>query len=170
MSRILVTKGKAQLWEGDSLLEEFPCVVGKGGIGPKGGEGDGITPIGTYALGPVFGFAAAPPVPVKIKYIQIHERMLVIDDPESKYYNQIVDREEIADPDWNSAEEMGKIPQYEVGVVIRFNMPAVPFKGSAIFLHLWESPRHATQGCIGLSRENVLQVISWIDAETSITI
>ncbi len=33
---------------------EYECAFGRGGIKTKGGEGDGITPIGTFDLGRVF--------------------------------------------------------------------------------------------------------------------
>ncbi|MEM6664113.1 MAG: L,D-transpeptidase family protein, partial [Pseudomonadota bacterium] len=50
-------------------------------------------------------------------------------------------------------------PLYDICAVTDQNFaPAVPGRGSAIFVHLWRKPRHPTAGCIAFRRAD----LEWI--------
>ena len=142
--------------------EEIPIVIGKGGFRNEKREGDLGTPLGTFQLGPLFGFKKDKSF--KMKYLQLQPDTVAIDDPRSRYYNQIVQERNICDKDWSSCERMGEEPLYELGAVIQYNMnPVIPGKGSAIFLHIWKNKESPTAGCIAMSRENLQKVIHSLD-------
>ena len=62
---------------------EYPCTVGRGGVGAKGGEGDGVTPVGRFALGSVFYRAdrCSPPATMGMPVIPIRRNDGWCDDP-----------------------------------------------------------------------------------------
>lgn len=161
----LELKSERELW----MVEEPFCrkihvVVGKNGVREDKVEGDLATPMGKFKVGPVFGHSVRPQIELKIDYIPIFEDTVAVDDPQSKYYNQIVRRGEIAKPCWKSCEEMWKIKEYELGAVIQYNWgKAIPGKGSAIFLHIWEGENKATAGCIAMSKKDLIEVLTWLD-------
>ena len=50
---------------------------------------------------------------------------------------------------------------YDIIVVIGYNVdPVVPYKGSAIFMHLTSGNYLPTEGCIALKRETMLEMLS----------
>ena len=128
----------------------FPCAIGRGGIGHKRGEGDNITPVGSFEIAaagyradrmarPAFG------VPV----FAIGPADIWSDDPNDPDYNHGLtarnyrfSHENLARPD----------PLYDVFAVLDFNWPeAQAGAGSAIFLHHWRKPRHPTAGCVAFA-------------------
>lgn len=65
-----------------------------------------------------------------IKYTQITEDMYFIDDPKSKYYNELVSIKDI-EKDWNSAEHLIDYKvQYEYLIEIKTNPENIKGKGS----------------------------------------
>lgn len=135
-------------------------VVGKNGVSAKSREGDYCTPEGMYSLGFAFGTEAVDDI--SVEYRQINENCYWIDDPESPYYNQWVESNEI---NWNSAEHLSEYRQaYKYAVVINYNMtPTVKGKGSAIFLHCMTGAY--TAGCVGIPEEDMIYVLHWLDRE-----
>ncbi len=131
-------------------------------------EGDGRAPAGIFALGRAFGLAAPEDMTrLKMPYLMLTPSIEAVDDPNSQYYNQIVDRATISNPDWNSSEKMSSIvPCYILGVEILHNFPnPVSGAGSAIFFHIWRESTHAgTAGCTSMSREHIETLINWLDA------
>lgn len=153
---------KESLW----LLQgaPFPVVVGKNGMAWSAYkvEGDGKSPAGIFALGTAFGFE---PCSLKMEYLQIDEFTEAVDDPESRYYNTIVNSQKVV-PDWSSSEKMWEIPLYELGLVIEHNFPnPVKNAGSAIFFHIWRRGDSGTAGCTAMSRDNLVTLLSWLDQE-----
>ena len=130
---------------------------------PARKEGDGRTPAGTYPLESVFGRAAS--FPTRMPYLAVTRDLEAVDDPASRFYNRIVDRRKIARPDWKSSEQMLRDDHvYDLGVVIGYNTnPAMPGKGSCIFLHIWKSPGAATAGCIAMPRRDIERIVRWLD-------
>ena len=104
----------------------------------------------------------------KIKYKQITKEMYWVDDPESKYYNQLVNI--LTTPkDWSSAEHLIQYPiEYEYLIEIKTNPNNIPGKGSAIFLHC--SNNKPTAGCIAVDKETIKKIIENIDRNTKIKI
>ena len=128
-------------------------------------EGDGCAPAGLFALGGAFGRAPQRALaPLRVPYFQLRSTHVAVDDPASRFYNQIVDRHEVRAPDWNSAEQMAEIPGYELGVVIAHNPQRRPGAGSCIFLHAWLGERGGSAGCTLLRPAELREVVCWLDA------
>jgi L,D-peptidoglycan transpeptidase YkuD (ErfK/YbiS/YcfS/YnhG family) len=154
----------------------IPVVLGKGGLGwgrgltrqplgegPTKKEGDNRAPAGIFRLRSVFGYTRKNPG-TKMPYIHLTNKMVAVNDPSSRYYNQMVDASQIKGPDWHSAETMvlGDI-RYKWGVFVEHNTPAKPGAGSCIFLHVWKDSQTATAGCTALPEEDLVRIIHWLD-------
>lgn len=138
---------------------DVACTLGRGGVRADKREGDGATPIGRFpfrsfywrpdrftappssrlpgeALSPDHGWCDAPDDvaynrPVRLPYAASHERL------------------------WRDDRH------YDVVVVLGHNdAPVVPFAGSAIFMHLMRDDGGATDGCIGLARDDLLALLA----------
>jgi D-alanyl-D-alanine dipeptidase len=133
--------------------------------GPAKKEGDGRSPAGVFSLGKAFGFA--PPAEaswLKMPYVPVVEGIECVDDSASAVYNQVVDRRSIKTPDWTSAEKMREVGEaYRWGVIVNYNTPAVPGRGSCIFLHIGGEGGRGTAGCTAMSPEFLRDVMAWID-------
>ena len=147
---------------------ETIAYIGKNGLTSDKREGDGKTPIGEFELGIILGTHLKEKNKNGLKYMQINKDMYWVDDPKSKYYNQLVDISEV-EKDWNSAEHLIDYPiQYEYLIEIRTNPNNIPGKGSAIFLHCIN--HGATAGCVAVDRETMKKLIENIDKDTKIEI
>lgn len=135
----------------------FPCSIGRGGIGQKRGEGDGITPVGVFRLAAIkirrdrLSFHTPYIAQTAIRIADVWS-----DDPEDPAYNH-----EAYDADYPfSHEKLNRAdPLYDAFGILDFNWPdAMAGAGSAIFMHAWRKPRHPTEGCIAFDRN----VLIWI--------
>lgn len=159
-----------------STGEAIPVTLGRHGLAwglgehssklPRGlnrkKEGDGCSPLGVFALPLAFG-SAAKPRGMRLPYLRCTSHHLGIDDPRSRFYNQIVDDRQVA-CDWVNPETM--IPSngcYELGAVIAHNPANKPGTGSCIFLHVWQAPGVPTSGCTAMSLDHVRLVLRWLD-------
>ncbi len=132
----------------------FACAVGRGGIGVKRGEGDGITPAGVHRLEAVLvrrdrlRFAGASAIGPRDGWS---------DDPRDPDYNCRVLR-----PHRFGCEALRRAdPLYDLVGVLDFNRgPVGRGAGSAIFLHVWRKPRHPTEGCIAFARPDLLRILA----------
>jgi D-alanyl-D-alanine dipeptidase len=153
--------------------EKFPIVVGKSGLGwdgiieplstpaqPVKKEGDGRSPAGIFKITELFGFD--PSLDAGLPYRPLTEFTECVDDASSQSYNQIVDRKQIPNPDWNSSEKMRTIDVYKIGGVVDYNSPKVPGAGSCIFLHIWKGQGHGTAGCTAMEETHVQQLAGWL--------
>ena len=157
--------------------EPVPIVVGHAGLawdpaltrenpgrypGPTKHEGDGRSPAGIFQLKRgTFGFA--PALPGSSLYLHLTPAIECVDDPDSRYYGKIVDREQVEQVDWKSSEKMSSIPQYRWGVVVNYNMDKpVRGDGSCVFLHQWSGPGNGTAGCTAMSSENIEEIVHWV--------
>lgn len=134
--------------------------------GPLKVEGDNKTPAGIFRIGSGFGFAPAKKMKnLKINYISIGEDTEAVDDPLSKYYNRIVNRNDIPYPDWCSSEIMlQQDPYYSLGFEIHHNYPnPLPGAGSAIFFHVYDDEWLGTHGCTAMSKEDMQTILFWLD-------
>jgi L,D-peptidoglycan transpeptidase YkuD (ErfK/YbiS/YcfS/YnhG family) len=132
----------------------FPCAVGRGGIGEKRAEGDGITPVGRHRIEAVLrrpdrvrpGAGAA---------IGLCDGWS--DDPADPAYNRRVLRPH---PFGHEALRRSD-PMYDLVAVTDWNRhPPVKGRGSAIFLHVWRRPRHPTAGCIAVRRQDLAWILA----------
>lgn len=135
---------------------------------PRKREGDGCSPAGVFPITALFGAAPASELfgTARLPYIWATPAMKCIDDPDSRHYNRIVDASQGV-PDWRSCEDLRRQDgRYEFGAVVGYNGdPAVAGAGSCIFLHVREAPGVPTAGCTALPREDMLDLIRWLDRE-----
>lgn len=127
-------------------------------------EGDGRSPAGVFRISHSFGFA--PKITNNDFYIPITPTTECVDDVNSKYYNQIVDRLNIKDVDWNSSEKMRQVEGYRYGAVVAYNDPPKAGQGSCIFLHIWSGPGQGTAGCTAMPDSDAQKLLEWVDDKT----
>jgi L,D-peptidoglycan transpeptidase YkuD (ErfK/YbiS/YcfS/YnhG family) len=139
-------------------LQTFPCALGRGGRAPKAGEGDGVTPIGRWAVRQVLyrpdrGRRPQTLLPVSA----IRPQMGWCDAPGDPNYNRMV-----AIPYPASHECLWRNDHlYDLLAVLSFNdRPRASGRGSAIFLHLAHRDYSPTQGCIALSRRHLERLLA----------
>ena len=124
-------------------------------------EGDGCSPAGVICLPLAFG--EVPPAGCRLPWLPVTETMIAVDDPKSRFYNQIVDSAQVAN-DWASTELMQRDDGlYRHGIVIAHNPANVSGAGSCIFMHLWRGEGLPTAGCTAMSEENLMRVLAWLD-------
>jgi D-alanyl-D-alanine dipeptidase len=130
--------------------------------GPVKHEGDGRSPAGVFPLNRgTFGFA--PSLTEASNYRSLTPTTECVDDINSRYYGQVVDRLKAKHVDWNSSEKMREVPQYVWGVIVNYNMDhAVPADGSCIFLHKWTNSTTGTAGCTAMPEENIEKIVDWL--------
>jgi L,D-peptidoglycan transpeptidase YkuD (ErfK/YbiS/YcfS/YnhG family) len=134
-------------------------------IAPVKEEGDGRSPAGAFALGPAFGLAPREQAPWwKGSYVQETATLECVDDPSSRYYNQLVDRA-LVEPDWTSSEKMAEVGEaYRWGVVVEYNTTDIRRgKGSCIFLHIGGDQGKGTAGCTAMAAPALDAVMRWLD-------
>ena len=146
----------------------YRCVLGKGGLGHKEKEGDGITPIGTYPLRALYyrpDRLNRPRTGLPVQALSKDDGWC--DEPTHPSYNQF-----IAKPFPVGHEDMWREDGiYDLVVVIGYNDdPVIPGKGSAIFLHVAKPNYEPTEGCIAMSRTDLLEVLAACDLEAEIEI
>ena len=155
-----------------------PIVVGQNGTawdaalvppvaGPVKVEGDGKSPAGVFALGSAFGMAAATEAAwLKLPYLELTPSLECVDDPASGHYNELLARESV-DVDWKSSEKMRATgPAYQWGIVVQHNTrPAVPGRGSCVFLHVGGDGGKGTAGCTAMAEPSLKAVMQWLDPQ-----
>lgn len=127
-------------------------------------EGDGCSPAGVFRIPFAFGIAPeAEAAWLKVRYVALTPSIIGVDDPDSRYYNQVVDNQ--TNPrDWNSNEAMIRHDGlYRWGAFIAHNPGCLPRRGSCIFLHRWPAPGIPTAGCTGMSAEDIKHILAWLD-------
>ena len=131
--------------------------------GPTKREGDDKAPAGIFRLGTAFGYATKPPA-TRMRYLPLTKNVVAVDDPKSRYYNQLVDKTKIHQVDWGSAENMMlKDGRYKWGIWVRHNEPPIPGAGSCIFLHVWKNSTTLTSGCTVMAEPAMVRLLGWID-------
>ena len=153
-------------------------VVGRNGLGQGRGlvdldfegaqakeEGDDRAPAGIFHLSSAFGYAPADSAAwVKLPYLALSRQIEGIDDPNSRFYNKLVDRSKVAQIDWRSSEQMRRDDvRYKWGVVVDHNPAAIPGAGSCIFLHIWKRSASPTAGCTAMPESDLVRLIRWLD-------
>ena len=133
--------------------------AGRSGISSDKREGDGATPAGLYSLRRAFGTAEDPGS--LLPYRQLEPDDFWVDDPASRYYNNMV-KGDVPGRDWSSAEELAKETiAYKYAVVIEYNTgPVAKGAGSAIFLHCAQGK--ATTGCVSVPEETMIRLLRFI--------
>ena len=146
---------------------KFRCALGKSGINNKIKEGDNVTPRGTYkAIKLFYRSDRISKIRTVLKKIKIKKNIGWCDDPDSKFYNK-----QIKLPTLFSHEKLYRKDNiYDLIVVLNYNFkPVVKNKGSAIFIHITNKYK-PTQGCIALTKDNLIKLLSLIKKNTKIKI
>ncbi|WP_294395632.1 L,D-transpeptidase family protein [uncultured Sphingomonas sp.] len=137
----------------------IPCSIGRGGTLPAADkcEGDGATPLGRWPIRGVLLRPDRTPLP---QGLALPWRWIRPDDGWS---------DDVADPAYNrpvrhphprSAERVWREDGlYDAVVVLGHNdAPAVPGRGSAIFLHCWRDGA-TTEGCVAVEKGALLLLL-----------
>ncbi len=145
---------------------KFKCSIGKNGLKLNKKEGDFSTPKGLFNLGKLyFRKDRVESSKCKIKKKTIKKNMAWCDNPSHKKYN-----EEIHTNNSKNKENFyRKDHRYDYLITINHNKKKVPFKGSAIFIHLTDD-YDSTAGCIALKKKDFEILLKLIDQKTKIKI
>jgi len=139
--------------------------IGQAGFTPKVGEpvkheGDGKAPAGIFKISEAFGYAKT--IKTKMPYIQADNRLICVDDSNSKDYNSILDINTSNPP--KSFEWMHRQDDlYKFGLVVEHNNIAKKGAGSCIFFHIQKSKDAPTAGCSAMREEDLSTIIQWLD-------
>ena len=151
MTDLVVTR-----WGARFGRHRVPCAIGRGGIGAKRGEGDGITPAGTYPVADMRVYVR----PDRVKAIgatPIGLRDIWSDDPADPAYNRPARPADPLRHPWGHERLRRADPLYDLVVDIGYD--AGPGRGSALFLHVWRGPRHPTEGCVAFCRVDLIWLL-----------
>ena len=144
MTADLVITGMGALFQG----RRFPCAIGRGGIGVKRTEGDGITPRGVCHIEQVWVRPDRLHLSTALPLRATGPRDRWSDDPSDPEYNCHV---RLPHP-FRSEALRRPDPLYDLVAVLDHNRhPVVPGRGSAVFLHAWRRPRYPTAGCVAFA-------------------
>jgi len=151
--------------------KRYRCSLGKSGVvsASEKREGDGATPDGCYTMRKLFyrpdKFGSAPDT--KLPSVALSEKDGWSDDSSLPEYNTFV-----AIPYEGSHEVLWRQDDvYDLIVPLGYNdNPAIPGKGSAIFMHIAREGYTPTSGCIALSRDDLLEVLCEADSTTQVCI
>jgi L,D-peptidoglycan transpeptidase YkuD (ErfK/YbiS/YcfS/YnhG family) len=145
-----------------------PCALGRSGRGSKTGEGDGVTPVGSWAVRQALyrpdrilrPRTALPLTPIR-------PEMGWSDAPGDANYNRPV-----AKPYPKSHEPLWRDDHlYDLVVILGFNdLPRAQGRGSAIFMHLARPDYTPTEGCIALSAGHMLRLLAALTPASRIVI
>ena len=146
---------------------QFKCALGKKGVKKNKKEGDKATPKGTFCLGKIYYRSdRIKRITAKLKTKIIKKNLGWCNDPNNKNYNR-----EIKLNSRNKGEKLFRNDRkYDALIVINYNVsPAIPNKGSAIFLHITRNYK-STAGCISINLKNFLTLVKLINKNTKIKI
>ncbi|GAB5388745.1 MAG: hypothetical protein Alpg2KO_17130 [Alphaproteobacteria bacterium] len=142
---------------------------GKGGIRSDKREGDGATPVGSFALRRVFYRPDKwGPLPdCALPLIEITQKMGWCDDPKSPDYNRLITL-----PHTAGHEQMWRSDGlYDLVIELGYNDdPPSPGKGSAIFMHCAAPDWRGTEGCIVIERSQLLALLPQLTPESLLTV
>jgi len=148
-----------------------PCVIGRAGLvaAHDKREGDGKTPIGSFALRACFfrPDRVAPPPITGLPRIEMARHDGWCDDPAHPLYNHRVKL-----PFSGGHEALWRADHaYDLVIPLGYNdAPPVAGKGSAIFMHVMHDDGRPTAGCIALHRHDLLALLPHMGAKTMLTI
>jgi L,D-peptidoglycan transpeptidase YkuD (ErfK/YbiS/YcfS/YnhG family) len=146
----------------------FPCALGRSGRRAGKREGDGATPLGSFALSHVLYRSDRLPRPLtRLAISTVARSDGWCDAPTDRNYNRPVDH-----PYPASAERLWRDDGlYDVVVVMDYNdHPRIAGRGSAVFMHVAAAGLKPTEGCIALARPHLLRLLRAISPHTRVTV
>ncbi len=145
------------------------CAVGWGGITANKREGDGATPAGCWPLRGGFYRAdrLKPPPTAGLPLAPLSPRDGWCDAPDDPSYNR-----QVRLPYGARAERLWRgDPVYDLILVLGYNdAPAVPGRGSAIFLHVARQNLAPTEGCVALAKTDLVSLLRRLSADSHLLI
>jgi len=145
---------------------KFKCCVGKNGLKFNKVEGDCSTPKGLFNLKKLYYREDRVGIPKSnIIKKKITKKIAWSDDPSDSKYNQ-----EIIIYNKKYKENFyRKDHRYDYLITINHNEKKIPFKGSAIFIHLTNNYK-PTAGCIALKKKDFEILLKLINKKSKIRI
>ena len=140
-----------------STGKSYRCALGRSGISEVKFEGDGATPAGLFPLRGLFYRPDRLDLPqTGLRVLPLEENMGWCDAPRHPSYNRLVRL-----PFDASHEKMWRDDGlYDLVVVLGHNDdPPRANRGSAIFMHIARDGYAPTEGCVALSREDLLDFL-----------
>ena len=154
----------------DDEWQEFlvsDAYIGRDGLGLES-EYDCKSPIGAFKFNKYFGIEDNPGT--KLPYIKVNDSIYWNSDSESSRYNQMVNIETYTDFDKSISEHLiEETVAYKYVMSINYNEQAVPYKGSAIFLHCTKDHPY-TAGCVAIPEKNMIKVLQNVNKNAIIII
>lgn len=157
------------------VSEVIDVLIGRNGLGwglglhkkqkkgPRKQEGDGRSPAGIFKISKACGKIES--FTVKMPYVLLHPDSVAVDDPESQYYNMLIDQKNV-EKDWTSQEMMFDFVEYRLALFVDHNFPVLDrYSGSCIFIHDWKTHDHPTAGCTALPPQEMTHLVSWLDPQ-----
>lgn len=146
------------------------CALGKGGVSSRKREGDGATPLTQMRL--LYGYKRRTPViadqpatALNFRATQPHDGWC--DAANDRNYNRPV----AASYKCSHEKMWRKDDVYDICVVMDWNVSArKQGRGSAIFFHLSCETYTPTEGCIALSRRDMMRLLPHLSGETVIRV
>jgi len=146
----------------------IPCAIGAGGVVTRKREGDHATPAGCWPLRMLYYRAdrlARPATGLPARAIDRRDGWC--DAPRNPYYNRAVTL-----PFPASAEMLWRDDGvYDLIVPLGVNdAPVCPARGSAVFLHIARADFSPTEGCVAISRRDLLALLPRLDRGTRLLV
>ena len=141
-----------------------PCNVGRKGFAAYGkkAEGDKKSPTGIFTI--THYFSKYPKFNARLEKIKVTRKTVWVDDSTDPMYNRYCEQDD-AHPK-KGENLIRKDAQYDYVMVINYNTEeCTPYKGSAIFFHVWSRPGGGTAGCVAVEKQHILKIFDWIDAD-----
>ena len=146
----------------------YCCALGRSGILPDKIEGDGGTPVGSFAPRQVLFRRDR----LKLVETPLPRRAMKLDDgwcddPEDWNYNR-----QVSLPYRAGHEKLWREDHlYDIVVVIGHNDdPVIRGKGSAVFLHLAHDDFQPTEGCVAFKPGDLIQILAQLRAEDRVVV
>ena len=144
------------------------CAIGRGGASRAKYEGDGATPVGRLPCRWLYWRADRVSEPVsRLARRPLRANDGWCDDPASPRYNRFVTL-----PVAERHEMMWRADAlYDLVVVLGYNeRPAVPGRGSAIFLHVATPDYRPTEGCIALALPDLQRFLALTELGSAVIV
>jgi L,D-peptidoglycan transpeptidase YkuD (ErfK/YbiS/YcfS/YnhG family) len=141
----------------------WPARIGRTGLSAHHHEGDGTTPTGTFGFGSVI-YGLGPDPHTRFRFHAVRCGDWWDGDPRSPTYNRFRHIYCGRTPPFGGGSEAlwKQTTAYRYFAVIEYNSsPAVPGRGSAIFLHA--ATGSPTNGCVSLGLDRLVQTLRWLD-------
>jgi L,D-peptidoglycan transpeptidase YkuD (ErfK/YbiS/YcfS/YnhG family) len=165
------TVASVSLYEcGRHVAGPWRARVGYRGVSAHHREGDGTTPLGTFAIGPVV-YGLDPNPGVRFRYHHLTCGDWWDEDPGSPTYNRFRHVPCGTSPPFGAGSEplWRATVAYRLFAVVQYNVaPTIPGRGSGIFLHV--DTGNPTNGCVSLPRATLASLLRRLRPRATIAI